>query len=66
MSRERRDLLLLFLLSLVVRLATAAFISRAGYMDPAYYAAGAVNLATGRASVHMTNGATPEAMIAAL
>ena len=47
MSRERRDLLLLFLLSLVVRLATAAFISRAGYMDPAYYAAGAVNLATG-------------------
>ncbi|MBN1977748.1 MAG: hypothetical protein JW918_10130 [Anaerolineae bacterium] len=47
MSRERRDLLVLFLLSLVVRLATAAFISRAGYMDPAYYAAGAVNLAEG-------------------
>jgi hypothetical protein len=46
-SRERRDLLVLFLLSLVVRLATAAFISRAGYMDPAYYAAGAVNLAEG-------------------
>ena len=47
MSRERRDLLVLFLLSLVVRLATAAFVSRAGYMDPAYYAAGAVNLAEG-------------------
>ncbi|MBN1811547.1 MAG: glycosyltransferase family 39 protein [Anaerolineae bacterium] len=44
---SRRDLLALFLASLAVRLVTAAFISRAGYMDPAYYAAGAVNLAEG-------------------
>lgn len=43
----RRGLLVLFLASLAVRLVTAAFISRAGYMDPAYYAAGAVNLAEG-------------------
>jgi 4-amino-4-deoxy-L-arabinose transferase-like glycosyltransferase len=43
----RRDVLALFLASLAVRLVTAAFVSRAGYMDPAYYAAGAVNLAEG-------------------
>jgi 4-amino-4-deoxy-L-arabinose transferase-like glycosyltransferase len=43
----RRDLLLLLGLSLAVRLAVAARISRPGYMDPAYYAAGAVNLARG-------------------
>lgn len=46
-SRARRDLLGLFLLSLVVRLATAALIRRPGYMDAAYYAAGAVRLAEG-------------------
>ena len=45
MNRTRRDLLGLFLLSLVVRLAVAALISRPGYMDAAYYAAGAVRLA---------------------
>jgi hypothetical protein len=46
-NETRRDLLILFMSSLAVRLAVAAFISRAGYMDPAYYAAGAVNLARG-------------------
>jgi 4-amino-4-deoxy-L-arabinose transferase-like glycosyltransferase len=46
-SETRRDLAILFLVSLLVRLVTAALISRAGYMDPAYYAAGAVNLAEG-------------------
>ncbi len=44
MSRPRRDLLLLFALSLAVRLLTAALITRPGYMDTAYYAAGAVRL----------------------
>jgi hypothetical protein len=43
--RTRRDLLLLLGLSLAVRLTVAACLSRPGYMDPAYYAAGAVNLA---------------------
>lgn len=47
MNRTRRDLVVLFLLSLAVRLAVAALISRPGYTDPAYYAAGAVNLAQG-------------------
>lgn len=47
MSRTRRDLLTLLLLALVSRLVAAAFISRPGYMDVAYYAAGAVNLAQG-------------------
>jgi 4-amino-4-deoxy-L-arabinose transferase-like glycosyltransferase len=46
-SGIRRDLLLLFGLSLTVRLVVAALITRPGYMDPAYYAAGAVNLAEG-------------------
>jgi len=46
-ARTQRDLLGLFLLSLVVRLATAALIRRPGYMDVAYYAAGAVRLAQG-------------------
>jgi hypothetical protein len=46
-SRTRRDLLALFLLSLAVRLVVAALVSRPGYMDPSYYAAGAVNLARG-------------------
>jgi 4-amino-4-deoxy-L-arabinose transferase-like glycosyltransferase len=47
MSRARRDVLGLLILSSVVRLATAAFIPRPGYMDTAYYAAGAVRLAQG-------------------
>jgi len=41
----RRDLGCLFVLALVVRLATAALIGRPGYMDTAYYATGAVQLA---------------------
>ena len=47
MSRIRRDLAALFVLSLAVRLAMAALIPRPGYMDAAYYAAGAVHLADG-------------------
>ena len=47
MSRIRRDLLWLFFLALTVRLAAAALIRRPGYMDTAYYAAGAVRLAQG-------------------
>ncbi len=47
MAMRRRDLLWLFLLALTVRLAVAAFIPRPGYMDTAYYAAGAVRLAQG-------------------
>jgi hypothetical protein len=43
----RRDALLLFLLSLAVRLVMAALLPRPGYMDVAYYAAGAVQLAEG-------------------
>ncbi len=43
----RRDGLLLFCLALAVRLAVAAFIPQPGYMDSAYYAAGAVQLARG-------------------
>ncbi|MBN1955647.1 MAG: hypothetical protein JW900_11435 [Anaerolineae bacterium] len=46
MSRERkRDLVLLLVISLAVRLAMALSITRPGYMDPAYYAAGAVRIA---------------------
>ena len=44
---KRRDLVWLFGLSLLVRGITAAFISRPGYMDVAYYAAGGVYLAEG-------------------
>jgi hypothetical protein len=44
---RRRDLLWLFLLALAVRLAVATLIPRPGYMDPAYYAAGALHLAQG-------------------
>ncbi|MBE9509190.1 MAG: hypothetical protein IMY86_14220, partial [Chloroflexi bacterium] len=47
MSRIRRDLLWLLFLALAVRLAVAALIRRPGYMDTAYYAAGAVRLAQG-------------------
>jgi hypothetical protein len=43
----RADLAALFLLSLAVRLAAAALISRPGYMDAAYYAVGAGRLASG-------------------
>jgi len=39
-----RDLALMFLLSFAVRLALAILIVRPGYMDVAYYAAGAVHL----------------------
>lgn len=43
----RRDFWLLLCLSLLVRVVMAACISRPGYMDVAYYAAGAVYLAEG-------------------
>ncbi len=43
----RQDYVLLFGLSLIVRLIMAVLISRPGYMDVAYYAAGAVHLAQG-------------------
>jgi 4-amino-4-deoxy-L-arabinose transferase-like glycosyltransferase len=42
-----RDLLKLVLFSLIVRLTLAALVHRPGYMDVAYYAAGAVRLAQG-------------------
>jgi len=45
MNRTWRYLLGLFLLSLAVRLGVALLIRRPGYMDAAYYAAGAVRLA---------------------
>jgi hypothetical protein len=44
---SRRDAWLLISLSLIVRLAVAMLILRPGYMDVAYYAAGAVRLAQG-------------------
>ena len=47
MRLKRRDLWVLFCVSLAVRLAVAALISRPGYMDVAYYAAGAVRIAQG-------------------
>jgi len=43
----RRDIPLLFFLALAVRLIVAVLVSRPGYMDAAYYAAGAVQLAQG-------------------
>jgi hypothetical protein len=46
-QRTTRDLVVLLLFALIVRAVTAAFIQRPGYMDPSYYAAGAVNLAEG-------------------
>ena len=46
-NRTCRDLLRLFLLSLAVRLVLATLIRRPGYMNVAYYAAGAVRLAQG-------------------
>jgi len=46
-SLQRRDVWVLFCLSLAVRLFVAALVSRPGYMDTAYYAAGAVRLARG-------------------
>jgi hypothetical protein len=45
MSHARRDLIALLIISLAVRLLVACFIDRPGYMDAAYYAAGAVQLA---------------------
>lgn len=47
MMRKHRDLIGLFLLALIVRFGTAALIDRPGYMDAAYYAAGAQQLAQG-------------------
>lgn len=47
MSKRLRDLILVFVLALVVRLAAALLLIRPGYMDAAYYAAGAVQLAQG-------------------
>jgi hypothetical protein len=47
MGRMRRDVLLLLLLSLVIRLLGAALIGQPGYMDVAYYAAGAIRIAEG-------------------
>ena len=44
---KKRDLVRLFALSMVVRMASAALVSRPGYMDTAYYAAGAIRLAQG-------------------
>jgi len=46
-SKRGRDTILVFLLALAVRLATALLLTRPGYMDTAYYAAGAVHLAQG-------------------
>jgi len=46
-SRRHWDLPLLLGLSLLTRLVAAALIPRPGYMDTAYYAAGAVRLAQG-------------------
>ena len=46
-STRWRDLGGLFCLSLIVRLSVAALVPRPGYMDVAYYAAGAVRLAQG-------------------
>jgi 4-amino-4-deoxy-L-arabinose transferase-like glycosyltransferase len=47
MAETRRDLTRLLLLSLLVRLVTAAVVTRPGYMDVAYYTAGAVRVARG-------------------
>jgi 4-amino-4-deoxy-L-arabinose transferase-like glycosyltransferase len=47
MSQTRRDLLWLLFLALAVRLIVAALIPHPGYMDAAYYAAGAVRMAQG-------------------
>ena len=46
-TETRRDLLWMFLLTLAVRLTVAALTLHPGYMDAAYYAAGAVHLAEG-------------------
>ena len=47
MTRIRRRLLLLFLVSCTVRVLAARAIPRPGYMDTAYYSAGAIRLAQG-------------------
>jgi len=47
LARTWRDLIGLYLLSLAVRLMLAALVTRPGYMDVAYYAAGAVRMAEG-------------------
>jgi hypothetical protein len=46
-KQRKLDLLALFFLSLVIRTIVAAFIFHPGYMDSAYYAAGALRLAQG-------------------
>jgi hypothetical protein len=47
MGERRGDSLILLGLTVVVRLAAAALIPRPGYMDTAYYTAGAVRMARG-------------------
>ena len=47
MSHTKRDLLTMVVLSLIVRLVVAGFVTRPGYMDPSYYTATAVSLAQG-------------------
>ncbi len=44
MDKGQRDRLVLFALASAVRLATAALVPQPGYMDTAYYAAGAVRI----------------------
>jgi hypothetical protein len=51
-SRLRREIVWLFLISLAVRLSVAILIDRPGYVDTAYYSAGAVRLAGGGGLVH--------------
>lgn len=45
--KHRRDAICLFIGGLVVRLVMASIVTRPGYMDAAYYAAGAVSMARG-------------------
>lgn len=47
MNRIRRDQIILFSLALTTRLIVATLIPHPGYMDAAYYAAGAINLGQG-------------------
>ena len=47
MHKGRRDQLIILGLSLIVRLGTVTLITAPGYMDAAYYAAGAINLGRG-------------------
>lgn len=47
MKQAWRDILLLFILTLIVRLIVAGLIDGPGYMDVAYYTSGAIRLAEG-------------------